>query len=201
MKRTMQGLMLLALIAVPVAFASACGGGGQSDPQSIADAVVDGFKSEKFTKGYDYLAKWKLNSGEKMAEAKKWRMKEGWERWKDLKKRFEGDEGLDPKEKSQITNGEEKWGGASDAERWAVLQGFYKVYTAEDYEKRLKEGEWYLAGRNVKLDVEGQGEASFTYVNRYNDAIKVDCYREGGVWYFGDADIKMEKKMPEKPKD
>ncbi len=59
MKRTMAGLMLLALMAVPVSFATACGGGGSSDPQSIADAVVDGFKNEKFTKYYDYMPKWK----------------------------------------------------------------------------------------------------------------------------------------------
>ncbi len=82
-----------------------------------------------------------------------------------------------------------------------MLQGFYRVYTADDWEKRLKEGEWYMAGREVKLEVEGQGVATFRYLNRYNDSIKVECYREGGVWYFGDADIKMEKKMPEKPKD
>lgn len=201
MKRTIQGLMLLALVAVPVAFATACGGGGQSDPQKIADAVMDGIKSEKFAVGFDYLPKWQHESAEKMAAAKKWRMKEGWERWKDLKKRFEGDEGLDPKEKSQITNGEEKWSDASDADRWAVLQGFYKVYTAEDYEKRLKEGDWYLAGRDIELAVEGQGTATFTYLSRYDDSVTVKCWREGGVWYFGSAKINMPKKMPEKPKD
>lgn len=201
MKRTIQGLMLLVLVAMPVAFATACGGGGQSDPQTIADAVVDGFKSEKFTKGWDYMPKWQHNSAEKMAEVKKWRGKEGWDRWKDFKNRLEGDNGLDPKDSSKITNGEEKWTGASDAERWAVLQGFYRVYTADDWEKRLKDGEWYMAGREIELAVEGQGKASFRYLNRYNDSIKVDCYREGGVWYFGDADIKMEKKLPEKPKD
>ena len=69
------------------------------------------------------------------------------------------------------------------------------------YVAYCEDGEWYMAGREIELAVEGQGKASFRYLNRYNDSIKVDCYREGGVWYFGDADIKMEKKPPEKPKD
>lgn len=201
MKRTMTGLMLLALMAVPVAFATACGGGGQSDPQTIADAVMDGFKSEKFTKGFDYMPKWVTTGAEKKAEVQKWRAKEGWDRWKDFKARLEGDNGLDPKDKSGITNSEEKWMGASDAERWAVLQGFYKVYTVDDWEKRVKEGEWYMSSRNLKLDVEGQGEGRFNYINKYNDTVTVSCWREAGVWYLADVDFKMEKKLPEKPKD
>lgn len=201
MKRTIQGLMLLALVAVPVAFATACGGGGQSDPQTIADAVIDGFASEKFTKYYDYMPKWMTSAAEKEAQVKKWRMKDGWDRWKDLKKRFEGDEGLDPKDKSGITNSEDKWVGASDAERGAVMMGFYRVYAAEDWEKRVKEGEWFLDDREVKLDVEGQGTAKFRYQNKYKDGLTVHCLREGGVWYCAGVEVRMEKKMPEKPKD
>ena len=201
MKRTIQGLMLLALIAVPVAFASACGGGGQSDPQTIADAVVDGFKNEKFTKFYDYMPKWQTAASEKESEVKKWRAKEGWDRWKDLKARFEGDAGLDPKDKSGITNSEEKWIAASDAERGAVMLGFYRVYACDDWEKRVKEGEWFLDNRIMKLAIEGQGTAEFRYSNKYNDGLTVHCVREAGVWYCAGVELKMEKKMPEKPKD
>jgi len=201
MKRTLFSITLLALIAIPTVFTTACGGGGSADPQSIADAVVSGFKNEKFTKFYDYMPKWQTAAAEQESEVKKWRAKEGWDRWKDFKTRLEGDNGLDPKDKSGITGGEEKWTGASDAERGAVLMGYYRVYVADDWEKRLKDGEWFLDGREIKLEIEGQGTATFEYKNRYNDSIEIRCFREGGVWFLNGARIKMEKKMPEKPKD
>ena len=168
---------------------------------AIADAVVDSIVDEKFTKFYDYMPHWMTAAAAKESEVRKWRMKEGWDRWTDLKMRLEGNQGLDPKDKSGITNSEAKWIDASDAQRGAVMMGFYRVYSAHDWEKRLKDGDWFLDGRDLKLDVEGQGRAKFEYRNRYNDKISVSCYREGGTWYLAGASITMEEKMPEKPKD
>lgn len=189
-------LMLLALVAF------GCGGsGGTAEPQPIGDGVMEAIASESFTKVYDYLPDWQKDSDVKQTEVKMWRMKEGWDRWKDLKPRFEGDNGLDPKDKSGITGSEEKWTAASNAERAAVLMGFYKAYAADDFEKRLKDGKWYLADREVRLAIEGQGSAEFRYVNCYKDSIEVKCFREGGLWYLSDVKLNMEKKLPEKPKD
>lgn len=169
--------------------------------QSIADAVVEGFVNEKFTKFYDYMPSWMISATAKETEVRKWRMKEGWDRWKDFRMHLENENGLDPKDKSGITNSEGKWVEASDAQRGAVMMGFYRVYAVEDWEKRLKEGDWFLDARDVRLDVEGQGKAKFEYKNRYNDGISISCYREGGVWYLAGVSIKVEKLMPVKPRD
>lgn len=168
---------------------------------AIADAIVESCVNEKFTKFYDYMPSWMTSAAAQESEVKKWRMKEGWDRWKDFKMRLEGENGLDPKDKSGITNSEGKWIDATDAQRGAVLMGFYRAYSADDWEKRLKDGDWFLDGREVKLEVEGQGEAQLVYKNRYNDTIEIRLFREGGAWFLAGARIKMEKKMPEKPKD
>lgn len=177
------------------------GGGGGPDPRPIAEGVLDAIKSENFTAIYNYHAPWDHEMQEQETAVRKWRMTEGWDRWKDFKPRLEGDEGLDPKDKSGITGGEEKWTGASDAERYAVLIGCYRVYTADEWEKRLKESDWYWAGRTIDLKEEGQGTATFRYRNRYRDSITVSLVREGGMWYLAGVEINMDKKMPEKPKD
>ncbi|CAG0979159.1 hypothetical protein PLCT2_01801 [Planctomycetaceae bacterium] len=167
----------------------------------ISDAIVDGIANERFTVFYDFMPNWMASAAAKASEVRKWRMKEGWDRWKDLKARFEGDAGLDPKDRSGITSSEEMWIAASDAERGAVMLGLYRVYACDDWEKRVNEGEWFLDNRTLKLDVEGQGSAKFRYQNKYNDGLTVHCVREAGVWYCAGVELKMEKKMPEKPKD
>jgi hypothetical protein len=169
--------------------------------QLIAEAVVEGFVSEKFTRFYDFMPSWMTATAAEKSEAMKWRMKEGWDRWKDFRKRLEGDNGLDPKDKSGITNSEAKWIDATDAQRGAVMMGFYRVYAVDAWEQRLKEGQWFLDNRVLRLEVEGQGRAEFRYSNRYRDGISVQCVREGGVWYCAGVDIKMERTLPEKPKD
>lgn len=198
----MRNVFKVAPVLALIFMLSACGGGGGTpDPDPIAKGVVDAITGESFSKIWGYYPGHVHDIGKGQTEAKTWRMKEGWERWKDLKPRFEGDNGLDPKDKSGITGGEEKWVGASDAERHAVFLGLYRIYTADDWEKRLKEGGWYMASRNVKLDVEGQGTAEFRFRNRYNDSIEVGCTRENGLWYLAGVEVNIDKKMPEKPKD
>lgn len=198
----MKNTWKLAPLAVLAFVMFGCGGGGgAADPRPIAEGVLDALKNENFTAVYDYHAPWEHEMGEQMTGVKRWRMTEGYERWKDLKKNFEGDEGLDPKDKSEITGGEEKWSEASDAQRYAVFAGFYRVYTADDWEKRLKESDWYWAGRSINLKEEGEGEATFRYRNRYRDSITVTMVRDGGLWYLASAEINMAKEIEEKPKD
>lgn len=198
----MKNLMKLAPLVLVVLAMSACGGGGgTADPDAIAAGVVDAIKGEKFANVYNFLPDHQKSMADGRATVGAWRMKEGWERWKDFKPMFEGDNGLDPKDKSGITGGQEKWEAASHGERYAVFLGLYRAYAADDWEKRLKDGTWVLASRSVKLDVEGQGRASISYQNQFNDTIEVACIRENGLWYLADVEMKMSKKLPDKPKD
>lgn len=198
----MKNLMKLAPLVLVVLAMSACGGGGgTADPDAIAQGVVDAIKGENFPGVYNFLPDHQKKIMEGRAAHGQWRLKEGWERWKDFKPMFEGDNGLDPKDKSEITGGQEKWEGASDAQRFAALTGLYRMYTVDDWEKRLKDGNWLIASRRVELDIEGQGKATIRYQNEYEDTITVTCARENGLWYLAGVDHKMEKKLPDKPKD
>ncbi len=195
-------LMLAPLVLLTLVAVGCGGGGGTADPKQIADAVLDDFKSENFAGIYNYYASYQHEMAEQDRQRKAWRMKEGWDRWKDFKKRLsDGDLALDPKDKSEITGSEEKWVGASDAQRYAVLEGYYRIYAADEWEKRLKESEWYWDGRKVNLQEEGEGTATFRYRNNYRDSLEVSLYREGGLWYLGGVELNFEKAMPEKPKD
>ncbi|MCC6572949.1 MAG: hypothetical protein IT462_04075 [Planctomycetes bacterium] len=201
MKSMTRVTLLLVLCAGVIYLAGCGGGGGTAQPEDIATGAINAIKGENFTALYNYGPQWARDAQPKETEVRKWRAKEKWDLWKDFKKRFDGDGNLDPKNKSGITESEEKWMGASDAQRTAVLMGLYRIYNNEEWEKRLKEGDWYLDGRDVKLDIEGQGRATFTYRNRYNDTITVVCTRENALWSLGNVTVEMPKDMPKKPKD
>jgi hypothetical protein len=195
-------LMLAPLVLLTLVAVGCGGGGGTADPKQIADAVLEDFKSENFKGIYAYQAPHELEIREQDRTRRGWRMKEKWDLWKNLKKDLsDGDGSLDPKDKSGIANSEEKWTGASDAERYAVLEGYYRIYAADEWEKRLKESDWYWVGRKVNLQEEGEGSATFSYRNNYRDRLEVSLYREGGLWYLGGVELNFEKAMPEKPKD
>lgn len=173
------------------------GCGGSGDPDGLADSIKDDIISESFTSLYDYQSDWAKDSSDKESEAMAWRYEEGYEKWDNLKKYLEE---LDPKDKSEIT-GKDEWKEASHAQRYAVFTGAYKIYKAESYEDRLKEGIWYLNNRRVKLDVEGQGTAEYSYRNQYKDKIEITLRRENGSWYMTGVNIDMPKDKPKKPKD
>src|SRR5690606_37225022 len=109
----MKRMLMLAPALLLVLSAAGCGGGGgTADPRQIADAVRDDFKSEDFAGIYDYFAPHHHEMGEDDTRRRSWRMTEKWDLWKDLKKRLsDGHGSLDPKDKSGITESEEKWVG------------------------------------------------------------------------------------------
>lgn len=193
MKNTLKvaPLFVLALIA----FGCGGGGGAAGSPEEIGEGVKDAIVSENFTDVYSYIPAWQIESSEGRTAVKKWRMEEGWEKWKPLKERLEK---LDPKDKSEIID-EDKWKEASNAQRLAVFMGFYKCYAADKWENRLKEGLWYLSSRDVDLDPEGQGDATMIYQNKYNDTITVRAVRENGLWSLRNASLEMAEDLPEKP--
>ena len=74
MKRTIQGLMLLALIAVPVAFATACGGGGASSAKSVGDDALSAITGEKFDKLAGLMAELDVNFAKQRHANYLWRI-------------------------------------------------------------------------------------------------------------------------------
>ncbi|MCC6572950.1 MAG: hypothetical protein IT462_04080 [Planctomycetes bacterium] len=172
-------------------------------PQQVGREIMGHIAAEDFTKVYAYCPTWALEAAPEETEARIWRMREKWDLWKTLKRaNFEGDgpNNLDPKSKSGITDDEEKWLGATDAQRTAVFMGFYRIYSSDDWEKRLK-APWYLDSRNVKLDIEGQGQATLVYRNRYNDSVTVTLSREDGRWFLSNVQLNIPKDLPKKPKE
>lgn len=196
MKTLLKTVPLLALILA----LSSCGGGGggAADPKDIASAVVSKLSAMDFDSMDELMeVDMDLDAGK---EVREWRIKEGYDRWKDYKKRLEGDGGMDPKSKSGI-DGEEKWKEMSWGKKQGLEMGLYRLYANDDLEKRLKDMKWAYAGKNVKLDVEGQGRAEVVFINGYHDMIEVKCKRVNGLWYLTDVEVKMEKELPKKPKD
>jgi hypothetical protein len=198
----MFSIMLLALFAVPAVFTTACGGGGgTSTPDDIGNSVMKIIKT-KDLKDWDKLIKmcypiWEDAGKQDIAE-RKWKMENSRLRWKeDVKPDVEK---MDPKGKSEIDS-EDKY-KAMEAGRWYALQtGAYTLAEKEDWEKRMSEVDWWMTGRDVKLDVEGQGRASLSYGNQYGDSIVVHAARIDGKWYLAAVDLKgVPKDLPEKKK-
>ncbi len=194
--------MLAPALLLALSAAGCGGGGGTADPRQIADAVLDDFRSEDFTSIAGYYPSYMAEMGEQHFLRGDWRLKEGWDKWKPLKDSFtEGDMALDPKDKSGITETQEKWMAASAEQRFAVREGFYRIYSADEWEKRLKESEWYWTDRSVDLDTEGEGTAEFQYRNNYRDRLTVSLMREGGLWYLRGVSFRFDKEMEKKPSD
>jgi hypothetical protein len=195
-KTLLKTVPLLALI-----FAlSSCGGGsgGTVDPKEIGDAAVKKITSMDFD-SLDSLMDQDIDVGA-AKEIRDWRIKEGYDRWKDYKKRLEGDGGMDPKSKSGIDS-EDKWKEMTWGKRTGLDMGLYRLYANDDVEKRLKEMKWARVGTEQKLAVEGQGSATIVYVNGYQDMIEVKCVRKNGLWYLSSVEVQMSKEVPKKPKD
>lgn len=196
MKTLLKSAPLLALILM----LSSCGGGsgGAADPKEIGSAVLAKLNAMDF----DTLDELMENDMDIDAakEVRDWRIKEGYDRWKDYKKRLEGDAGMDPKSKSGI-DGEEKWKEMTWGKKQGLEFGLYKLYANDDLEKRLKEMKWAYVGSEQKLAIEGQGSAELVYINGYQDMIEVRCVRKNGLWYLTGVEVKMSKELPKKPKD
>lgn len=195
MKNLLKAAPLLALI-----FAlSSCGGGGggAADPKEIGDAALKKILAKEFDT-LDSLMEQDIDL-EGVKEVRDWRIKEGYDRWKDYKKRLEGDAGMDPKSKSGI-DGEDKWKEMTYGKKIGLEMDLYKLYANDDLDKRL-EMRWAMANREMELKEEGHGGAEFRYMNGYGDSIKVECYRLNGLWYLASAKVSMEKELPKKPKD
>lgn len=195
----MKNLLKAAPFAALLIMLSSCGGGGggTADPKDIGDSALKKFLAKDFDSMIDLLDQ-STGDWSGREEVENWRKAEGYEIWKDYKDRLEGDNGMDPKSKSGI-DGESKWKEMSAGKDWALRNGFYKLYACDDLDKRL-EMKWVHTSTSTDLKIEGQGEGSVTYMNGYGDRLTVSCVRRGGLWYMTDANPKMDKELPKKPK-
>jgi hypothetical protein len=60
---------------------------------------------------------------------------------------------------------------------------------------------WARVQVKQELEIEGQGNATISYMNGYDDIITVRCERKNGLWYLTGVKVSMEKELPKKPKD
>ncbi|MBK9975699.1 MAG: hypothetical protein IPP14_13080 [Planctomycetes bacterium] len=196
----MKNLLKAAPLMVLLVILSSCGGGsgGAADPKEIGDAALKKILAKEFDT-LDSLMEQDMDMSA-VKELRDWRIKEGYERWKDYKKRLEGDGGMDPKSKSGI-DGEDKWKEMSYGKKMGLEMDLYKLYANEDVDKRLGEMKWAYIGKQVKLVEEGQGTATVHYMNGFQDMIEVKCKRINSLWYLTSVEVTMSKEPPKKPKD
>jgi hypothetical protein len=188
---------LAPLFVLAVVMVGCGGGGGTPDPRDIGHSAFKKITSKDFDSLHNLMDTW---GGEMSDEAKRrdWRIAEGYDRWKEYKARLEGDNGLDPKSKSEI-DGEDKWKSMSPGKELGLEWGLYKLYAVDDLDKRL-EGPWSWSA-DQRLSIEGQGNASMTFTNGYNDTISVTMSRREGLWYLTSVSTNFPKELPKKPKD
>lgn len=193
MKNTLKIAPLLVLALAVIS----CGpsGGAAGTPEEIGDAVKDAIVGISFTDVYSYLPAHRIESDKQANDAKAWRWEEGYERWKDVEEYIKE---LDPERESGMTD-EDGFKNASHAERYALMQGLYKLHDIEKKDERLGDGLWFRASRSVELNVEGQGSATVTYSNKYGDSIRVRCVREDGLWALSRLEVSIPKEAPKKP--
>ncbi|MCC6150903.1 MAG: hypothetical protein IT461_11680 [Planctomycetes bacterium] len=185
MKRTIQGLMLLALIAVPVAFATACGGGGASSAKSVGDDALSAITGEKFDKLAGLMAEWDVNNAKQRHANYLWRIEKEKIKYKDNVEPFIKQQ--DPEGKAKIDS-TDSFKSASIETFIAVEQGAYKIYKGKKLEDRLK-AEWSMTDYSIRHGLEGDASASMTYMNKFNDSITVSTTRVEGKWYLDSVSV------------
>lgn len=195
----MKTMLKFAPMVALVVMMSACGGGGGTpDPRDIGHAAFKKIIAKDFDSLDGLMDTW---GGDANAEREvgQWRVKEGYDRWKDFKTKLEGDNGMDPKSKSEIDS-EEKWTSASYGKEMGLRWGLYRLYAVDDLDKRLGEVPWAW-GATQRLAIEGQGTAEMVFSNVYEDTITVTMARRDGLWYLTGVSVQFEKELPKKPKD
>lgn len=187
----------LALLLLPVALLSVgCGGGGgQSDPLAMSEDIVGLIKSERFDRLLGYTSDTDQRMFSDMHQRGLLELKENFVKWDgglaDQVKQ------LDPKDKAEVSS-KDKFSGINARKAFALMNGCYRLYNISDMEKRLK-ADFFLAQHETSLSLEGQGLASFTFLNVYNDQIKVECRRIDGKWYMADLNLRFEKDLRSVP--
>ena len=204
----MRNSWKLAPLAVLAVMMFGCGGGGgTATPDDVARAAVAAFKGESFDDLYNMQPLHLQDSG--YAEARReYRIKEGYDRWKDEKPGILGDkdkgiEAADPEEKSGIKD-EDTWKAATQARLYALRAGCYRVYKIKKFEDRVTNAEFYMIRSTINTPKDGESErrmASVRFGNIYGDRIVVTCLEDQGLWYLLDIDFSFDEELPKVPED
>ncbi|MCF6227999.1 MAG: hypothetical protein L3J82_04920 [Planctomycetes bacterium] len=186
---------MLALVFV----VTSCGAsGGTPEPKQIADAAYAKIIAQDFDTLIELMDTSDMNF-DASAEVRAWRIEEKFDTWKAVKEDYKGDEGYDPEKESGIED-EESWKEMKPGTEMALKMGLYKVYANDEWEKRLTELPWEPTRASKKLQIEGQGTATFKFRNVYKDSIEILCERKDGMWYLAGVELRMAKEVPEPPK-
>ncbi|MCA8915357.1 MAG: hypothetical protein KDB90_08090 [Planctomycetes bacterium] len=201
---------LLPLAVLAVMLFGCGGGGGTATPDDVARAAVKAVKSESFDDLFNMQPLHLQDSG--YAEARReYRIKEGYDRWKDEKpfilgdkeKGIEAKDAQDPEEKSGIKD-EDTWKAASQARLFALKQGCYKLYNIKKFEDRVTNAEFYMVRSTIMTPKDGESErrmAVVRFANIYGDRIEVTCLEDQGLWYMVDIDLSFPEELPKPPED
>ncbi|MCB9894253.1 MAG: hypothetical protein H6839_07385 [Planctomycetes bacterium] len=198
---------LLPLAVLAVMLFGCGGGGGTATPDDIGKSVVSAVKSENFDSLYSLLPH-QLEDPAYDAARREYRIKEGYERWKDVKDTYLGNkekgvEALDPEEKSGIKD-EDSWKSATPERLYATDTGAYQIYKIKKFEDRVTNAEFYWRGTNinsVKPGEEDRRTASVRFSNIYGDSIVVSCIEDQGLWYMISYSLRFAEELPKPPED
>jgi hypothetical protein len=188
---------LLPLAVLAVMLFGCGGGGGTASPEDVARSAVDAIKSENSDKLYGMLPHHLRDAGYDTA-VREYRIKEGYDRWKDVK---DGIEKNDPEEKSGVKD-EDSWKSASPERMYAIEAGAYKIMSIKKYEDRVKNAEWYMTRSDIKSVTPGESDrrrAEVRFANIYGDRISVDCIEDQGLWYMLGIELNFAEELPKVP--
>jgi hypothetical protein len=204
----MKNTIKFASVAVLAVLLFGCGGGGgTATPEDLARSAVKAIQKESFDDLYSMLPHHLTDQGYEDAR-REYRIKEGYDRWKDEKTWILGDkekgiEAADPNEKSGVKD-EDSWKAASQARLFALSAGCYKLYKIKKFEDRITNAEFYLRRAEIMEPKEGEAinrMARVRFSNIYGDSIRISLMEDQGLWYMIDIDLAFPEELPKPPED
>jgi hypothetical protein len=187
-------------LLLPLAFAAlllaGCGGGGSATPEGAANDVLSAIQSERFERIYRNYQPHNDTARKVHEDRQKFRSEttENW--WTANREEIAGtgDNSLDPGKKLEIES-EEDYFNLSPERRAALHDDWYKhSHRWEKFSDRV--GDLRLTSIEERHGLEGDGEATVRYNNRYGDSLVVRVVRFRGTWYVATVRLDGRDKLP-----
>lgn len=179
MKTTMR---LVTVVLCGMALAG-CGGGGAATPEGVGDAIMGAIEDEDFAAIYRQFPAWQIEGNQQAQDHEKFTAETTSDWWAANRERLAsgGDQSLDPGKKLNIDS-EEKYFNLDASTRAALVNGWYqRAHKWEKFTERM--ADMRLIGVQATHGLEGDGQGSLRYRNRYGDRLEVQLRRIGNVWY------------------
>lgn len=193
--KTMFKWMPLMMLGVILA---GCGGGGAATPEGVGDAVLRAIQNEDFAAIYRQYPAWQADANRQSQDHEKFQSETTNEWWAANRDRLgsTGERSLDPGKKLNIDS-EEKYFKLDANVRTALVNGWYqRAHKWEKFNERM--ADMRLVSMQANHGLEGDGEGTLRYRNRYGDLLSVQVRRIHNVWYCVHVNVEGLEQLPVK---